>query len=72
MVEDTGCGIPPERLERIFDRFYRVDAARGRERGGAGLGLAIAQAIVRAHGGEIAVESVVGQGTRFAVRLPLG
>ncbi|MBO9542588.1 HAMP domain-containing protein [bacterium] len=71
-VEDTGCGIPPERLERIFDRFYRLDAARGRERGGAGLGLAIAQAIVRAHGGEIAVESVVGQGTRFAVRLPLG
>ncbi|HEY9898084.1 MAG TPA: ATP-binding protein [Pantanalinema sp.] len=71
VVADTGGGIPPERLERIFDRFYRLDAARGRERGGAGLGLSIAQAIVRAHRGEISVESAPGQGARFTIRLPL-
>ena len=68
-IEDTGIGIPPEHLLRVFDRFYRTDAARARESGGTGLGLAIAQAIVRSHGGEISVTSQIGQGTCFKVRL---
>jgi signal transduction histidine kinase len=68
-VEDTGPGIPPEHLARVFERFYRVDPARSRADGGAGLGLAIARGIVEAHGGEIRLESAPDRGTRVTVRL---
>ena len=70
-VADTGIGIAPEHLPHLFERFYRVDAARARAAGGAGLGLAIADWIARAHGGQIAVTSAVGGGSVFSVRLPL-
>ena len=69
-VADTGEGIPEEDLPHIFERFYRVDKARARAQGGAGLGLAIAQWIAEAHGGWITVRSALGQGTTFIVRLP--
>jgi two-component system OmpR family sensor kinase len=70
-VTDTGAGIPPEALPRIFERFYRVDDARSREAGGTGLGLCIARTIAEAHEGRIGVESVPGVGSTFTVRLPL-
>jgi len=70
-VADTGSGIPPEEQSRIFDRFYRVDASRSRNGGGTGLGLSIAKHIVELHGGQLEVQSVVGIGSRFIVRLPL-
>ncbi|HVJ50804.1 sensor histidine kinase [Desulfitobacterium sp.] len=70
-VEDTGEGIPPEELDHVFDRFYRVDQSRDRETGGTGLGLAIAKEYVQAHGGEIQVESQLGSGTCFRVFLPI-
>lgn len=70
-VEDNGEGIPENELDSIFNRFYRVDKARGRESGGTGIGLAIAKEFVQAHGGSIAVESELGNGTKFIVLLPL-
>ncbi len=70
-VSDTGSGIPPEDLPHVFDRFYRADPSRSRNRGGAGLGLAIVRAIVVAHGGEVDVRSAVGEGTTFTVELPV-
>jgi signal transduction histidine kinase len=69
-VRDTGAGITPEHLAHIFDRFYRVDQARSRAEGGAGLGLSICRWIAEAHGGSISVESTPGQGSTFTVRLP--
>jgi signal transduction histidine kinase len=69
-VRDTGPGIPPEELERIFDRFYRADRARARETGGSGLGLAIVRGLAEAMGGRVWAESPPGQGARFFVALP--
>jgi heavy metal sensor kinase len=69
-IRDNGPGIAPEHLPRVFDRFYRLDRGRSRVQGGSGLGLAIAQSIAQLHGGQITVESVVGQGSTFIVRLP--
>ncbi len=69
-IADTGEGIPSEHLPHIFERFYRVDDARSRKRGGAGLGLAIARQMVEIHGGRIWVESEAGEGSRFSFTLP--
>jgi two-component system phosphate regulon sensor histidine kinase PhoR len=69
-VEDTGEGIPAHHLDRLFERFYRVDRARSRELGGTGLGLAIVKHLAKAHGGEVTVESRFGEGTQFTIDLP--
>ncbi len=70
LVQDTGEGIPAQHLERLFERFYRVDRARSREMGGTGLGLAIVKHLARAHGGEVRVTSELGQGSLFEIDLP--
>jgi nitrogen-specific signal transduction histidine kinase len=70
-VQDTGIGIAPAEQARIFDRFYRVHSDRSRHTGGVGLGLAIVTAIVRSHQGDIKVQSELGKGSTFIVRLPL-
>ncbi len=70
-VADTGIGIPEAAVDRIFERFYRVDVARSRERGGTGLGLSIVRNAVERHGGRIRVDSLLGEGTTFTVRLPV-
>ncbi|MDR6554364.1 ATP-binding protein [Paenibacillus qinlingensis] len=69
-VHDNGPGIAPEHIAHLFDRFYRIDSSRARRSGGAGLGLSITRAIVELHGGMIGVESAVGEGSTFIVRLP--
>jgi two-component system phosphate regulon sensor histidine kinase PhoR len=71
MVKDTGIGIPPEDLPRLFERFYRVDKARSRELGGTGLGLSIVKHLVAAQNGSIRVESRVNEGSIFYFTLPL-
>ena len=70
-VQDTGAGISTETLPHVFDRFYRVDAARSREDGGAGLGLSIVRSICSAHGAEIEVNSATGSGSCFRLKFPL-
>ena len=70
IVEDTGEGIPAQHLERLFERFYRVDRARSRDMGGTGLGLAIVKHLARAHGGEVSVRSELGKGSTFTIELP--
>ena len=71
-LRDEGCGVPPDQLDRIFERFYRVDKARARATGGSGLGLAIARTIVSLHGGEIYAENAAEGGLRVTVKLPEG
>jgi two-component system sensor histidine kinase SenX3 len=69
-VADCGVGIPGKDLERIFERFYRVDRARSRGTGGTGLGLSIVRHIATNHGGEVSVDSTEGRGSTFTLRLP--
>jgi two-component system phosphate regulon sensor histidine kinase PhoR len=71
MVTDDGPGIPREALERIFERFYRVDKARSREQGGTGLGLSIVKHIVQTHGGKVWAKSELGRGATFYFTMPL-
>ncbi|SEN28722.1 Signal transduction histidine kinase [Stigmatella aurantiaca] len=71
-VEDTGVGIPEEELPRVFERFYRVRVTQGRSHEGTGIGLALVQDLVKLHGGSISVESKLGEGTAFTLRLPRG
>ena len=71
-VSDHGIGIPRRDLERVFERFYRVDRARSRETGGTGLGLAIVRHVASNHAGEVRVESLEGEGSTFTLRLPVG
>ncbi len=70
-VSDSGEGIPTRDLERVFERFYRVDNARARATGGTGLGLAIVKHVVESHGGSVSVASELGAGSTFTVHLPI-
>ncbi len=70
-ISDTGIGIPPEKLDRVFDSFYQVDGSSTREYGGTGLGLAISRSFIEAHGGTLDVESEMGKGSVFTIILPL-
>jgi two-component system phosphate regulon sensor histidine kinase PhoR len=70
-IADTGEGIPPADLQRIFERFYRVDKARNRDSGGTGLGLAIVKHAIESQGGSITVSSKLGTGSKFSIRLPV-
>jgi signal transduction histidine kinase len=69
-VKDTGCGIPKDALQRVFERFYRVDKARSRAMGGTGLGLAIVKHVAIKHGGKVEAESEEGVGSAFRISLP--
>jgi signal transduction histidine kinase len=69
-VTDSGEGIPTRDIERVFERFYRVDSARSRATGGTGLGLSIVKHVAESHGGTVAVESELGVGSTFTIRLP--
>jgi two-component system sensor histidine kinase SenX3 len=69
-ITDQGEGIPPDELDRVFERFYRVDQARARNTGGTGLGLAIVKHAVQNHGGEVSAWSKPGRGSTFTIRLP--
>jgi two-component system sensor histidine kinase SenX3 len=69
-VSDTGIGIASRDLDRVFERFYRADPARSRETGGTGLGLSIVKHVAESLGGEVTVQSVLGAGSTFTVRLP--
>ncbi|HXQ70328.1 MAG TPA: ATP-binding protein, partial [Pyrinomonadaceae bacterium] len=70
LVRDNGDGIPAQHVERLFERFYRVDRARSRELGGTGLGLAIVKHLALLHNGEVTVESELGKGSTFTIHLP--
>jgi two-component system phosphate regulon sensor histidine kinase PhoR len=70
-VEDTGIGIQPEHVGRIFERFFQVDSSMTRRQGGTGIGLSIVKSLVELHGGSIQVVSQPGEGSTFFVRLPL-
>ena len=70
-ISDTGIGIPPDRIDKIWERFYQVDSQWTRRRPGTGLGLTIAKRIVEAHGGQIRVESTPGVGSTFSFTLPV-
>jgi two-component system sensor histidine kinase SenX3 len=72
VVRDRGIGIPARDLDRIFERFYRVDRARSRETGGTGLGLAIVRHVATNHGGSVSVASREGAGSTFTLRIPVG
>jgi two-component system OmpR family sensor kinase len=71
VVHDDGPGLPADEAARVFERFYRVDAARARTHGGSGLGLSIVSAIVTAHGGTVGAASIPGNGLTVTVRLPV-
>jgi len=71
-VEDTGTGIPADELPRLFDRFHRVEGSRGRTHEGTGIGLALVLELVKAHNGTVSVQSVLGEGSTFTVRIPFG
>jgi PAS domain S-box-containing protein len=71
-VSDTGTGIPAEEMPRLFERFHRIEKARGRTHEGSGIGLALVQELIKLHGGTITAESAIGKGTTFTVTVPLG